>query len=143
MKLDIDCVRDVLLAVEEYHEILALRTNLYEDDPLSHKVFFQSNFITRNFLNEQFPDRQAEIAYTVLILKEAGYIIADVVGWENTVTDYKIYRLTYTGHEFLEKIRSPQIFSAVKQSLAEIGSFGLQIAADIALDAIRRKIFPH
>ena len=88
MRLNLDCVRDVLLAVEEkpYGEYLTL-------DALARQI--ASFTIT-------------DVAYTCIKLKEGGLLQVETAYKPGCKIPLilKIWDLTFDGHKFLEKIRN-------------------------------------
>ncbi len=120
MRLNPDCIRDVLLAIEDVKFIdpdLKLRyTNLHilaETESLS-----------------GYP--KEDIAYTLLKLSEGNLIIA-----KPTYADGKVYRLhidgmTFSGHQYLDKIRDPERWKKVKTIGGKVGDFSLAAIGKIA-----------
>ena len=82
MRLDIDCVRDVLMAVEQ-------------------KGFGQSYTISN--LHDLLDYSSDQIEYTCLKLSEAGYLDITTVQMTQKTTPgiYSVNELTFQGHEFL------------------------------------------
>ena len=122
MKVYLDCVREVLLAVE----------NLKMNESLN-----------INRLSEKIPSFSTEdIEYTCLKLEEAGYINATFVSMAGAYLPglKGVYDITYNGHEFLNAIREPTRWEQVKTSAAKIGSFSLETAAEIARNLITAAI---
>lgn len=118
MKLNYDCVRDVLLAVENAETI---------DENLS---------LTPLKVVELFdglPEyKDNEILYTVEKLKEAGYINAVVSFAAGHYIDGFISSITYSGHEYLDNIRDPKVWRKVKSVLAKAGATTLPLISQAA-----------
>lgn len=117
MKLNPDCMRDVLIEMEkaEYEEPLYLQ-RFYDALPK----------YSEDVIN-----------YSIVKLEEAGFIKATVksrIGY-----DYSILRIddiTYSGHQFLADIRSESIWNNVKEVSAKVGSNSLQAISQIATSII-------
>lgn len=118
MKLNVDCVRDVLLE--------------FESLPIG------------NYSEYSFPDSIQKyglenVCYTLLKLSEAQYINAEFIrtmdGRAHTVN---LYDISFSGHQFLESIRDSTIWAKTKRIMGSVGSsgFGLisQVAASILSD---------
>ena len=90
MRLDIDCVRDVLMAVEQ-------------------KGFGQSYTISN--LHDLLDYSSDQIEYTCLKLSEAGYLDITTVQMTQKTTPgiYSVNELTFQGHEFLSNISSKRV----------------------------------
>ena len=125
MKLDPDCVRDVLLATEEntgYREELQLSRN----EPLPNQLqkydfktvaYHANQCIMSGLISEGHPFFGVEVA------------IAD---------------LTPAGHEFLENIRADTNWNKVKQKAKSVGSESLSVLAQIAGQVISAMLtHPH
>lgn len=118
MKLNPDCIRDVLLAVENcpFNECLNL-----------------------DKLENQLPDYTVEdLWYTCLKLEEGNYLSLTTImyGGSNRPGITSIGDLTYQGHEFLNSIRKPTVWDKVKNvanscenySLKTLGIIGQELA---------------
>jgi|AKZA01.1.fsa_nt_gi Hypothetical protein (DUF2513). len=112
MKLNHDCVREVLLCIEENMEL--------NDQILPNQL------VLHNYTYD-------EIAYTVQKLIEAGFIKGKDQGTMDDAGLCLIFGLTWNGHEFLDTIRDPRIFSETqKKILSTVGSTSLSIVASVA-----------
>ena len=113
MKLDANCVRDVLLAVESA--------------PYGQQIDIEK-------LQNMAPGwTENELEYTCLKLKEAGFLDAYFDQCLGDVLPYLcwINCLTYRGHEFLETIRSDSNWEQVTAIAKKAGIFSLKALADI------------
>lgn len=116
MKLNPDCIRDVLLQIESapYQE------NIYP-----------------NQLYEALSDySHDEIDYTILKMDEAGFISADIQKYLDNSVDIVIRDITYNGHQFLANIRSNNIWNNVKEVSKKVGSNSLSTISQIATGII-------
>lgn len=115
MKLNIDCVRDVMLAVEnaEYGERKNISA-LYEE------------------LEGKYTEE--EIEYTCLKLNEGGKIEANLVSRMGgaPVGVKSVNDLTYDGHQFIDNIRKDSTWNIVKNKALKVGSFSIKAIASIA-----------
>jgi hypothetical protein len=112
MKLNHDCIRDILLAVE--------RLQTFELRSVSGN--FMNRSVSRNVLERDLANWNSEdVCYAVLILEEARYIVASVTMAGNNVVNYSIHRLTYNGHEYLESIRDGKVWEKLKSVMVDVG----------------------
>ena len=119
MKLQIDCVRDVLLVLERVHRISV-------DDSFS----VEQNTLTFRELCSELPDwDRADVFYTVSNLKQAGLLFADIEIVNDYVVLCLVSGLTYEGHKYLDSIRDEQRWAGIKKALPAIRNY--------SLDAIR------
>ena len=93
MRLNYNCVRDVLITIEEI-------TGLSDNFLLESVGFYD---IVANL--SQYDDK--EIYYTIQKLDEAGYIRTGWIGDNHKdFMYYMVYDITFKGHEYLNSIRS-------------------------------------
>ena len=100
MKLNYDCVRELLLTLEE---------NLVMDDSLSYPS------LNLKQVCEKMPDfSRADIAYASTKLWEAKYIEAKPVGTDSKIMTIVYSSITYEGHQYLDSIRDSKLWNTVK-----------------------------
>lgn len=114
MRLDPDCVRDVLLAIEG--------TELGE-------------YISPRTLHRTLPQySEAEIEYTCLILSDGDFLqvmTVELPGQEMPGVK-SIIRLTFQGHEFISKIRDPQRWPKLQKAVSAVRDYSLSALNAIA-----------
>lgn len=112
MKLDIDCVRDVLLDLETF--------------PIGcYTLYDFKDSLDKHGINN--------VLYTLSKLKEAGYINAEISCWESGSIDcYGVYNMTFTGHQFLETIRANKVWTKTQGILNQIGSHSFDLVKQVA-----------
>lgn len=111
MKLNHDCVRSLLLFIEEKAEIngeIELTTTQIENFTIN------------------------EILYTAKKLKEAGYINATVTNDLLGNLDIIIYDITWEGHKFLDTIRDNQVWTKTKSILSKVSSSSISFVSTVA-----------
>ena len=119
MKLNYDCVRDVLLYLEK-------NLNFKND------VLFKKSISTPDLKYSH-----EDIIYTVLKLAEADFLFTSrrkprFDALLPYPPDVKVFDITYTSHEFLNTIRDNKIWNNVKKSLSTLTSYSFKILIDIA-----------
>lgn len=112
MKLNIDCVRDILLICEEI--------------PLNE--YFSFNELSSR-LKQYDKD---ELTYNCLKLKEANYLSVVTKTYDCKATVVRINDITFQGHEFLNNIRSSKILERSKNVASKIGATSLQAFTQIS-----------
>lgn len=118
MKLNYDCIRSVLLTVEKSKTI---------DEELN------LNPLTVETIFEQLPKYEDnEILYTIEKLKEAGYINAALQFAAGHFIDGAVSSITYSGHEYLDNIREPEVWRKVKAMLKNAGAITLPLISQAA-----------
>lgn len=131
MKYNIDCIRSVLLLLEKELNIIIT--------PQGENFFtFENSEMWIQDICKKLPKcDQMDVIYSVKKLYEAGYIKMFVE--ENAKEDFSFYRvtkITYLGHEFLENIRNGKNWKKVKSIGKAVGSFSLSILGEIAKSAV-------
>ena len=117
MRLDPNCVRSVLLELEEKP------LGIYLPEELEKSV-------------ESYGIENVE--YTVIKLEEAGYIRAGIS--KTLSSDYEIFGIfdiTFTGHEFLNSVRSPSVWERLKDSTLDGGSACLKVIGEIGVEILK------
>ena len=117
MKLNIDCVRDVLLEFETF--------------PIG--CYFVESFKK----SIEHYDQEA-VLYVLVKLTEADYINADYYRTEDGKIHFNdILDITFQGHEFLEKIRSDTVWNQkLKPVFLSVGSMSFDVISRVANSAI-------
>lgn len=123
MKLDQDCVRDLLLAIEELAQVN--RTASLED------YFENSNLKEKSYSEE-------ELMYTASRLKEAGFIHAQP---NRDFSYYFVSTLTYDGHVFLDTIRDPKVWAKTKEVTSKLASVSIPLMAEIGSKYLKNLLY--
>lgn len=120
MKLNLDCIRAVMLAVE--NKPLGETLSIRELEACTH-----------------FPED--DVIYTCLKLEEAGFLDLLTVPIRGPLPGIKsVGELSYAGHEFLNSIRSDDIWAKTKKHAKDLGSFSLPFVQSIALKLLESKV---
>ena len=118
MKLNPDCIRDILIAVEsmEYNSVYTLSK-----------------------LQEKLPAySEDELNYHCLQMINAGFLNAKSMNVMGCITPqiWRIFDLTYPGHQFLADIRSDTTWTKTKTIAKSVGSESLHALKDIAVGIV-------
>ena len=108
MKLNYDCIRDVLLFLEE---------NLNVDEKLRFSEISVDNIMENKLISERYSI--AEVAYTIHNLYQCDFINVIECDADNEL-DYVVCDVTYLGHEFLAAIHDDNIWNKIKTRLLSI-----------------------
>jgi len=121
VKLNYDCVRDVLLFLE---------TIDYVSQAPDGDILFCEVDISRFY--ESLPDHSHEdIFYALFNLEQAGLIDATSHDADNCVYYFVVNYITYSGHEFLEHIKPASVWENTKTVLAKAGSMSIDIITKV------------
>ena len=113
MKRDMDLVRTLLLRVED----MPMKAGSVYGIPWD-----------SDFFNVEDHDHDDCIKHFELLV-EAGFIAAP--GTQG-MTDFMITGLTWEGHEFIDSIRSPEVWDRTKAGMRKVGGFGLDLMVQLA-----------
>lgn len=122
MKLDHECVRDVLLYLEAAPYLI---TNT--DGDIEYVGVWLSDICKAL---PRYP--QEVVFYALEKLGEADYIDLTTQWGSNCLSECCVNYMTYDGHEFLDKIRPDSVWKKTTGIAGKIGSYGLQMLSKIA-----------
>lgn len=120
MKLNHDCLRDVLLVLEDE---LAL------DDTMQYEDLWIGDFVNNKSLCSY---TKIEIAYSVYKLSEAGYLSSGAFYSTARNSSYYIRTVTFYGHEFIDSIRDETRWNGIKKGLSAVRDYSLSAISSIA-----------
>lgn len=119
MKYNVDCIRDVMFAVDE----IPYRSDIWLSE-----------------LFEKLPKyTEDEIEYTCVLLATNGYINAEVCDFieSNGKTIGLISGLTLSGYSFLESIRPHRVWDSVKKHLPSVGLSALDALLPLIIESVK------
>lgn len=126
MKLNYDCVREVMLCLEAEPYI-----KLNEDGD----VYF--DFLSLQNICAKIPHfTKEDVYYALFNLEQAGYINTSELDASDVVYEFCVNYITYPGHEFLESIKEPSVWEKTKSVAAKAGATSLSIISQIASEII-------
>jgi hypothetical protein len=124
MKRDMDLVRELLLKIESW-EIPpgSAVSNLFAADPEVQIEGYAENAID----------------YHLELLIDSGL----VDGAWNIERRFRINKLTPAGHDLVDSIRDPAIWSGTKEGAKKAGGFTIELLGDLAKGLIKTQIKKH
>lgn len=121
MKLNLECIRSVMLSLE--------RELSFTDDG----DCLTKNDVSLERLCELLPEYQKEdIFYSLFNLDQAGYLNISVHWSSDSVYECLVNYMTYDGHEFLNEIRDGKRWNKVKSITTAIRNYSLSAVSSIA-----------
>ena len=116
MKLDMDLVRKMLLAVE------------------SNTHGFAPKIEIEGYTEEQ-------IGYHAVLLGEAGLVVTnDFTSFGDKSPNAEIIRLTWAGHEFIDAARENIIWEQAKEKISQIGSATIPVWTAVLTEIIKKQL---
>lgn len=119
MKLNPDCIRDILICIEE--------NTTYNDEFVFHES--EDKYLTEYSIDV--------VQYHLRQCYHIGFF-TDYV--ENLVGDITIEDLSPLAHQFLADIRNENIWNKTKDTAAKVGSFSLNALMQIASNVVTNMI---
>ena len=110
MKLNYDCMRDVLLFLEKN---IVLDDDLYFPETFSIDVILEDASIAEKYT-------KAEVYYAIHNMDQCGFLYVQKNESDDKV-EYFVYDITYDGHVFLSGIRSDTVWKNIKDKLISMG----------------------
>jgi len=131
MKLNYDCIRELLLVLE---------TNLEFDNYLEFNPISFDDLLEIEGLSEY---SEQDLLCSIINLDDAGFIetISGVFDG-SPLQNISIIRITYYGHEFIETIRPKGIWQKTKTILNEVGSASLPLLSSVSSSLLNDAISP-
>ena len=123
MRLNHDCVRDILLELEE-------------------KLSFEEHFFMYQLQElESFSKYGEEVSiYALLKLIKANYINGKPFYADNGLHNLSISSITWEGHQFLDNIRESVVWKAANNKVKGFSSVSIGILAGVAQEYLKKKL---
>lgn len=115
MKLNKDCVREVLIYLEEH---------------LGYNDHLDASTIQID------PYTSEEILYTISLLSEARYIKAIPIRNLSAATSYFVVSILMPGHDLLDNIRDNTVWTKTKKTASKFTSVSLNILSSVASNVL-------
>lgn len=124
MKLNQNCVRDIMLYIEdEAKPGLYLSLNDFYNPVDKRNTKYQQNLAKYD---------KETIEYTLMKLSETKYLKDHPSIVENKLVGYNVDSISWEGHKFLDTIRDPKIWSATKKILSHLESVSISFTSQVA-----------
>lgn len=120
MKLDLNCIRDTLLTLEEW---LILNEDL---------EFIPQSLAELSQASRMLKYSRPQIAYTIVILNEADFIKASIKYVSGSIYFLTVTRLTYKGHQFLDSIRPEDTWCKIHKICDKTGLKSISAIMEIS-----------
>ncbi|MEY2385724.1 DUF2513 domain-containing protein [Lactococcus lactis] len=121
MKLNHDCVREVILDIEKNQSM----GNFYGSENVGEHL-------------SQYTDE--DIIYSIDQLDQAGFIEVSSNYSMELIGSYMIKGITWEGHQFLDNVRDNKIWSLTKKSASKVASVSLPVMAQLAIVNIKNTL---
>lgn len=119
MRLNHDCIRSVMLYLEENLEIASL---------IDTKDINLPNF------------SQDDIDYSIIKMLEANYLDGKVYNYSYDMRLVEVKSISWEGHQFLDNIRDSKVWSNTKSKLSTFSSVSINIMSQVAASVISQMI---
>ncbi|MGG0645463.1 DUF2513 domain-containing protein [Bacillus mycoides] len=122
MKLNHDCVRDLLLELEE-------KLTINEHFLLPH--FNSLNTVSKHGFDDTY--------YSFLKLLEANYLDGNYKYASDELIHLSVSSISWDGHQFLDTIRDNEIWSKTKKAVGSLSSASISIMSSLATSYLKQK----
>ena len=130
MKLNHDCIRATLLAIESMDYIIE-----NDDNEISFEAI-SFNEIVKHLNKRKEKYSRVDIFYTLYNLEQGGYISASCGYSNDSVEDFFVNYITYSGHQFLDTVRDSAVWSSTKSIVSKVASVSLSVVENVAAQVI-------
>ncbi|WP_167628973.1 DUF2513 domain-containing protein [Listeria valentina] len=124
MKLNSECVRDILLEIEIKQSVLFEK--LYYEDLKKFDSYAKHG-------HDQF-------FYCLYRLKEAGYVDFSYKIIEEKIHFFCFSKITWEGHQFLDNIRDSAVWKNTKKSVSKFSSVSISFLSKVASNVLSQMI---
>ena len=122
MKLNHDCIRDVMLLLERELQLRALPDGSVRICDLPFRRLYAA-----------LPKyRREDVFYSLFNLDQAGYIDASMLWSDGCCGEGSVNYMTFSGHEFLDQMRDDRRWAVVKRGLSAVANYSLSMVGTIA-----------
>ena len=125
MKRDMDLIRELLLQLEAWPMGLGDAVTMTPDDLAPGNPDYDTN----------------QINYHMDLIRDAGFI--NDGGGSQPILGFTYCGLTWDGHEFLDSIRSPEIWRRTKAAAGRVGGVSFSILGEIAKATAKSLLKEH
>lgn len=123
MRLDIECIREILIYLENNLDFI--------EGTYKHNSIGMTNVIKDLHLTKDL-DKNL-LAYAIEKMCETHIIESDIsIGSNHSMIHCDIYDISYRGHQFLDSIRPESIWERTKNIANSIGNHSLKFIEDTA-----------
>ena len=125
MKMNVDCIRDVLLYLEENLTYVEGKENLFQHAEINVQEIIDA--MKQNY-------NVSDISYSIEQLIKGEYISTGMVvhGNNEELLICNIKDITWEGHEFLNSVRPKEVWQTVKEGIKTFGTMSLNVMKQYA-----------
>ena len=121
MKLNPDCIRDIMFYLEEH---LSISSELEIEE------------VSVYTLEKALSYPIQELANTLFALDDAGFIEINYDFGSNRIDILNVSRITYGGYQFIESVRPEPVWNKVKSVGRHVGSFSMNTITQVATSVL-------
>ncbi len=121
MKLNPDCIRDIMFYLEEH---LSISSELEIEE------------VSVYTLEKALSYPIQELANTLFALDDAGFIEIKYDFGSNRIDILNVSRITYGGYQFIESVRPEPVWNKVKSVGRHVGSFSMNTITQVATSVL-------
>ncbi|EJE24503.1 DUF2513 domain-containing protein [Staphylococcus epidermidis] len=121
MRLNYDCIRDILLTIEDMD-------------------YTSPGMIKENFENQSRVKKYEpiQILYTLKRLSDVGFINVLFAKGEAFYHFYNVHSMTFSGHQLLDDIRDEKVWQKTKDKASKLSSVSIPVLQQLATSVAKQ-----
>jgi hypothetical protein len=127
MKRDMDLIRDIMLEIEDGRKVFEIRS-----DAMSEALGVPNEGSLSREEAERWSHHLGLISgneFVIFRRAAGGFWVVESISWK--------------GHDFIDAVRDPEIWSQTKSGIEKVGGFTLDLIVAMAKGLLKKKIEQH
>ncbi len=141
MRLNLDCIRDILLIIEEEQTMQKIDQSILGESGVMEtgmvKPMYDNQFLSHVKLQDYPSD---DIFYSIKQLGESGLLDVDDSVLQGGRQFYEILDITPYGHEFISNLKSNTVWEKVKSIIKSVNGASLSVITKVAAETLLKQI---
>ena len=88
-------------------------------------------------------EHRGRVAYHLKMLIQQAGLVSGIDAKSHSGPAWLRLELTWSGHEFLDQVRDPEIWQKAKAGAAKAGGFSIELLSALAKGLIRKQVEKH
>ena len=132
MKLNPDCIRDVLLYLEENLGYTDNQVSMEHKEITIHKI--------KTDVCEKYSHTNVDVQYSIEKLYEIQYITMRNIQYDSRkyIVSGNINDITWNGHNFLNNVRPKSVWDATKAGASKLGLMSIHALSNISMKIVEK-----
>ena len=134
MKLNPDCIRDVLIYLEENLGYTDNQVSMEHKEITIHKI--------KTDVCEKYSHTNEDVQYSIEKLYEIGYITMRAIQYDSRmyIASGDVNDITWNGHNFLNNVRPISVWDATKKGASKLGLMSIHALSTISMKIVEKVV---